>query len=109
EAQVLSHGLVEQVRLLRDDADQVGERLEAQVTDVDAVDGNASARGVIETRRQVAERRFARAGLPDEGGRRARGNGEGDVLKRPVVAVAEPDVVEDHVARLSDSESVRLF
>ena len=38
EAQVLAHRLVEEVRLLRDDADEVGQRLEAQVADVDAVD-----------------------------------------------------------------------
>ena len=38
EAQVLAHGGVEQVGLLRDDADGVGERAEGQLADVDAVD-----------------------------------------------------------------------
>ena len=38
EAEVLAHGRVEEVRLLRDDADEVGQRLEAEVADVDAAD-----------------------------------------------------------------------
>ena len=38
EAEVLAHGGVEEVRLLGDDADRGGERLERELADVDAVD-----------------------------------------------------------------------
>ena len=43
EAQVLAHRRVEEVRLLRDDADEIRQRLEAEVADVDAVDRDAAA------------------------------------------------------------------
>ena len=71
EAEVLAHRRVEEVRLLRDDADEVGQRLEAQVADVDAADRDPPAADVVEPRREVAERRLPRAGLADERGRRA--------------------------------------
>src|SRR6266516_3438766 len=71
KAQILSHRLVEEVRLLRDDADEVRKRLEAQIADVDTPDRDPSAAGVVEPRREVAERRLAGAGLPDERRRRA--------------------------------------
>ena len=42
EAEVLAHGRVEEVRLLRDDADRGGERRERQLAQVDAVDRDAA-------------------------------------------------------------------
>ena len=109
EPQVLAHRLVEEVGLLRDDTDQVGERLKAQIADVHTADRDPSSAGLVEPRGQIAERRLAGAGLPDQCGRRARRHGEGDVLERPVLAVAKPNLVEDDVARLPDSKGVRLL
>src|SRR5262249_48690129 len=105
--EVLSHRRVEEVGLLRDHPDEVGERLEAQVADVGAVDRDPAARDVVQPRRQVAECRLAGAGLADERRGRAGGDGEGDVLQRPVVAVPEPHTVEDDVSRLRDGDRVR--
>src|SRR5215213_783966 len=48
EAQVLPDGLVEEVCLLRDDADEVAEGLERQVADVDAADRDPPAADVVE-------------------------------------------------------------
>src|SRR5438132_3024438 len=100
---------MEEVRLLRDDADQVGQRLEAQLADVDAADRDAPAADVVQPRGEVAERRLAGAGLPDERGRRARFDPERDVPERPFLPVAKPDVVEDDVAGLSSGDRVRLL
>ena len=69
----------------------------------------AAAADVVEPRRQVAERRLARAGLADERGRRPGRDRERDVLQRPVLAVAEPDVVEDDVAGRPTAMRVRLL
>src|SRR5438034_1637967 len=80
KAQVLAHGLVEQVRLLRDHADEVGQRLEAEIPDVDAADRNATATRVVQARGQVAERRLAGSGLADESRRGARLYRAGDGL-----------------------------
>ena len=82
---------------------------EAQVADVDAVDRDLPAADVVEPRRQVAERRLAGAGLADERRRRPVRDRERDVLQRPVLAVAEPDVVEDDVAGLRHRDRVRLL
>ncbi len=99
EAEVLAHGRVEEVGLLRDDADGVRERRERQVADVDAVDRHRAARRVVEPSDEVRARRLARARLADERRLRAARDGERDVLERPgVLLVAEPDVVERDVA-----------
>ena len=49
---------------------ELGERLERQVADVDAADGDAAAADVVEARGEIAERRLPGAGLADERGRR---------------------------------------
>ena len=72
---------MEEVRLLRDDADRVRERLEGELADVDAVDRDPPLRRVVEARDEVAGRRLARAGLADERGGRAGRGVEGDVLR----------------------------
>src|ERR671931_638283 len=75
----------------------------------DAADRDAAPDDVVETRREIAERRLPRPGLADESRRRAGRYSEADVLQRPVVAVAEPDVVEDGVARRGDLDRVRTL
>lgn len=65
---------------------------------VDTSDRDLPAADVVEPRREVAERRLPRAGLADERGRRPGRDRERHVLHGPVVAVAEPDVLEDDVA-----------
>src|SRR4029453_16130811 len=86
-----------------------GQRLEAEVADVDAADRDASAAGLVEPRREVAERRLAGAGLSDERRRRAGRHRERDVPECPVLAVAEPDMIEYNVSGLADGEGLRLL
>ena len=83
EAEVLAHGRVEEIGLLRDDADGGGERLEREVADVDAVDPHRALGRVVEARDEVAERRLAGAGLADDRRRRPRRDRELDALERP--------------------------
>src|SRR5438093_951961 len=82
EAQVLPHRRVEEICLLRDDADEIAQRLEAQIADVDAADAHRAAADVVESRGEVAERRLPRAGLAHEGDRRAGGDDEADEIGR---------------------------
>jgi hypothetical protein len=109
EPEVLANRRVEQIRLLRDDADQIRQRLEAQVSNVDTADRDSATTDVVEPCGQVAERRLSRAGLADQRGRRALGDRERDVLQRPLLPVAEPDLVEDNVAGLGDVERSGLL
>ena len=110
EAEVLAHTRVEEIRLLRDDADEIGERLEAQVANVDAADRHAPRGDVVQPRGQIAERRLAGAGLADDRRRRPGGHHERHVLERPGgAAVAEGHVVVRDVARLGDRERVGLL
>ena len=95
EAEVLPHSRVEEIRLLRDDADRRSQRLEGQAPNVRAVDRDGALARVVEPGDEVRARRLARAGLPDERGLRPRRHLEGDVLERPRrVVVAKPDGVE---------------
>ena len=66
EAQVLAHAAVEQVGVLRDDADDAPERCEAEVAHVVAVEQHRALADVVEPRDQVAERGLAAAGLADD-------------------------------------------
>src|SRR6185436_16182390 len=76
KAEVLPYRGVEEVRLLRDDADEARQRREAQVADVDAPDRDRAAVGVVEPGREIAERGLPGAGLADERGGRPSGDGE---------------------------------
>ena len=99
EAQVVADRGVEQVRLLRHDADERRKRRERQVAQVDAADRDAPLVDVVEARGEVAEGRLPRAGLTDERRLRAGRHGERHVAQRPRLApVAEPDVPELDVA-----------
>jgi hypothetical protein len=107
EAEVLANRGMEEIRLLRDDPDEIGERGEREVSHVDASDRDGAAVDVVEPRCEVAERRLPGAGLPDECRRRPGGHGEAHVLQRPrVVRVAEPDRVENDVARVGGLDRI---
>src|SRR6185312_8321247 len=88
EAQVLANRLVEEIRLLGDDAHELAQRLQREIADVDAPDRDAAAADVVEPSRQIPERRLPRARLTDQRRRGAGGDRERHVLKRPLVAVA---------------------
>src|SRR4051812_32062028 len=100
---------MEEIRLLRDDADEIRQRLERQIADVDAVDRNRAAIDVVQSRGEVAERRLAGSGLADERRRRSGFDRERDVLDRPLVVVPKPHVVEADVTRTADAGRVRLL
>src|SRR5204862_3513053 len=107
ETKVLAYRGVKEVGLLRDDADEVRQRGEAEVADVDAADRDGAAVDVVEPRGEVAEGRLAGAGLADERGRRPGGDDEAHVLQRPgIFSVAEPDAVVDDVAGRGDLDGV---
>src|SRR6202012_1671598 len=100
--QVLPHGGVQQVRLLGDHADDGGQVGQAHVPDVDAVDADAAAGGVVEPGHERRQRRLARAGLAHEGERGAgrhvqvAAGQRGAVRARVVEAhVVEPDATGD--------------
>ena len=70
-----------------------------QLTQVDAVEGHAAARRVVEPRHELGERRLAGAGRADERDRLTGGDVEREVGQDGApVAVAELDVVEPDVA-----------
>ena len=65
-AQVLAHGGVQQVGLLADHADDLGEVGEPEAAYVDAVDGDPPLGRVEEPGHQRREGRLARPGLADQ-------------------------------------------
>src|SRR5438445_9366446 len=81
EPEVLADRRVKEIRLLRDDADEIAERFETQVANVDASDRDASLADVVQPGREIAERRLPRTRLADERGRRAFGHREAHVLE----------------------------
>ena len=66
-AQVFTDGVVDEVRLLRHDADDLAERFQFDVLDVRAVDRDRARVGVVEARNQVGKRRFSRTGWVRQG------------------------------------------
>src|SRR4051794_20138325 len=100
---------MEEVGLLRDDADKIRERAERQVAHVDVADRNATPPDVVETRGEVTKRRLAGTGLAHERRCCARAYRERDVLERPLVTISEPHVVEEHVARSADGDRIGLL
>ncbi|GAB3824145.1 hypothetical protein GCM10027610_002000 [Dactylosporangium cerinum] len=66
-AQVLPDGGVQQVRLLADHPDDRGEIGEPDVAQVDAVDGDPAAGGVVQAGDERGDGALAGAGLADEG------------------------------------------
>lgn len=100
EAQVLGHGRVQEVRLLRHHADQLRAGLGAQVAQVVAVDEHAARRRVVQPCDEVAERRLAGSGRADDGQGRSRRHRQVDAGERLAAAlvVREADVLQAHVA-----------
>ena len=56
---VAGDGVIEQHRLLRDDPDLLAEGRQTDLTDVDAIQCDASTRDIVEARQQVHQRRLA--------------------------------------------------
>src|SRR5260370_11285062 len=100
EAKVLADARVKQVRLLRDEPDGGGERLEGDVADVGSVDQDAAPLWLVQPCDEIRERRLARAGLADDRRARPGRDRRADVLERPwrAVVVAKPDLVEADLA-----------
>ena len=69
-AQIGRDRVVEEVRLLRHDADVGPQRRERHVAHVDAVDAHAARLRVVEARHQLRDRGLARAGGTHECGHR---------------------------------------
>ena len=59
-AQVGADGVVEQVRLLGDDADLRGERVERDIAQVDAIEQDASGGGIVQAGNELGHGGFAR-------------------------------------------------
>jgi hypothetical protein len=99
-AQVVPDGRVEQVGLLRHDADRAAERGQRQVADVVAVELHAAGVDVVQARHEVGGGGLACAARPDEGHQRTGGHVEADAVQRPrpVGVVPEADVLEADVA-----------
>src|SRR5687767_13208553 len=83
-----AHGVVEENRLLRDDAQALPQRADREIPEVDPVHEDAALAHVVETGEEVHERGLARAGRTDERGNRPGRGPEGhpreDWLARPI-------------------------
>ena len=96
--EVLADGRVEQVRLLRDHADHLGERSERDLADVTPVDRHRASGHVVEPRHEIGDRRLAGPARADDRGELPGLDLERYVLERPeprrpeqpLVAVAQP-------------------
>ena len=86
-AEVLAHGRVQQVGLLADHADDLGEVGQPEAAYVDAVDGDPPLGRVEEPGDQRGEGRLARAGLADQRHRRTGRDVEVDAVERGDVGV----------------------
>ena len=86
--QIGADGVVEQVGFLRHHADILGQRVEPQVAQVMAVDGDASGRRVVETRDEIGHRRLARATRPHQRRQLAGLEVERDVVQRALAGLA---------------------
>jgi hypothetical protein len=98
--EVLPDRGVEQVGLLRHDPDLVDDRLLREVAHVGAVEEHRPLRRLVEPRREVEDRRLARAGGAHEGHVLARLGGERDPLQGVARGGRRIGVAEPHVAEL---------
>jgi hypothetical protein len=95
---------VEQVALLGDHADRIGEAAERDAAHVLAVEPHRAAGRVVQPRHQVRDGRLAGAARADQRGQHARLDAEADAAQRPAARpvgpvavgplVGEPDVVQ---------------
>ena len=93
--EVVHQSLVEQDRVLRNDADVAPERLDADVADVLSVDQDPAPGGAVEAEQEPEHRRLAAAGFADESrGGAGRGHVREPVERRLARVVGELDLVE---------------
>src|SRR5581483_4691383 len=98
-ADVVADRGVEQVGLLRDDADRAVQRLERELADVVAIDADAAFGRVVEAGEEVRQGGLAGARWADEGGDAAGRDLQGDVVEGAGArAVGEADVLVRHAA-----------
>jgi len=81
EHQIRAQRVVKEVRVLRDDAHHGVERRRRRLTNVDAVDRDRPAVGVVEARDQHRNRRLTGATVANEGGHSARCDAKRDVVQ----------------------------
>ena len=86
-----AHGVVEEHRLLGDEADLLAQALERRVAHVDAVDGDGALGHVVEARQQLDERGLARARHAHDGHHLPGARGEGDPAQHGGVGVREAE------------------
>ena len=95
---VVAHRVVEQDGLLGDHADLGPQRVEGDVPDVDAVDGDGPGGDVVEAGQEVEQGGFAGAARPHQGDDFAPGHVEVDVLQDgAAVLIGKGDLVIDDV------------
>ena len=83
EADVFGDGAGEEEWVLQDDAEAAAEGGEVLVADVDAVDEDLAVLDVVEAHHEGDDGGFAGAGVADDGGGFAGGDGEGDAAEDP--------------------------
>ena len=100
-ADVVADRPMQQRRVLRHHRDVAAQALLGHMRDVLAVDQDATALEFIEAQQQIDERRFPRAGPPDQTDALARSDREIDAVEHAACgAVAEPDILETDPALL---------
>ncbi len=83
EADVVGDGAGEEEWVLQDDAEAAAEGGEVLVADVDAIDEDLAVLDVVEAHHQRGDGGLAGAGVADDGGGLAGGDGEGDAAEDP--------------------------
>lgn len=82
EREVGADGVVDEVGLLRDDADAARALRGAEVSHIDAAEQHAAAAGIGQAGEQQREGGFAAAGMPHHDGRGVRGDADIDAHRR---------------------------
>ncbi len=105
---VVGDALVEQDGFLRDERDVVAQRLQRDMRDVLAVDGDAAGVAIVEAQEDIEDRALAGAGGTDQRDLLPGGNVDGDILEgRRVGMIGEADIVEAD-RRSGDGERLRV-
>ncbi|KAF1730746.1 hypothetical protein CRV24_008816 [Beauveria bassiana] len=104
-ANVVLDRVVEERRVLRDDANGAAQGVDLDVANVLVVNEDAAALGVVGAKQQPQQRRLAAAAGPDNGHLFAGGDGEAEVLQDgPVRVVAKGDILEANLAALGQGQ-----
>ena len=106
---VFANGRSEQEHVLLHDADLAAQRGLRHVADVDAVDGDAAGRHVVEARQQRADRRLAGSRSADEGHSLSGRDLQVEAFEdHALIRIAEADVLVDDIAlEMIDRNRVR--